>query len=113
MDYMKEKIKPKPVNTSNSSGEEEDATSGAQSIEVSFETQELEKQALIYWKIMKNSTNIFYKNIFSSKKKFKSIELKSIDDKIIKRVESIHLNSTNDFLAFLHSSIEKHLKCLN
>ena len=70
------------------------------------------KQPLIYWKIMKNSINILYMED-SPKKKFKSIKLKSINNIIRKRAEKHHHILPNDFLNFLHSSIETNIKHLN
>ena len=70
------------------------------------------KQPLIYWKIMKNSINILYMQD-SPKKKFNSIKLKSINDIIRKRAKKRHHILPNDFLNFLHSSIETNIKHLN
>ena len=49
----------------------------------------------------------------SSIKNFNLKELESTYEKIKKRVENVYLNSTDDFLNFLDSSIKNNTKYLN
>ena len=66
-------------------------------------------ELLNYWATIRNISNM----LDSSIKNFNLKELESTYEKIKKRVENVYLNSTDDFLNFLDSSIKNNTKYLN